>query len=208
MSISTKPAILVATHPRSGTHLTIDLLRRNFLALASRKRRLEPLDALYVPIDTVLGNDSRQIRRTHRLIDGHRYPILKSHWLDPDYANLNAASVELGKWVCQNAKVVYVVREPHRVLASHYLFEASYRDISGDRQRWLDNACMYWCRHVNGWLSKSPAIVLRFEQIIADPAGTVRELSDVLGLPAQAADPILPPKMRSTLLCELVPWSH
>lgn len=197
MRTLTKPAILVATHPRSGTHLTIDLLRRNFPALMSKKRRFESLDALYVPIDAVLEQNPHQMQRMQRLINGHAYPILKSHWLDPDYANLEMASVELAHWVSQKATVVYVVREPKRVLASHYLFEACYRDISGERQRWFDNACKYWCRHVNGWTKASPDTVVRFEQIIAEPAKTVRELGEVLGVPVRMTNPILPPKLNS-----------
>ncbi|TWT72938.1 sulfotransferase domain-containing protein [Allorhodopirellula solitaria] len=195
-----KPAVLVATHPRSGTHLTIDLLRRNFPDLASKKKRGESLDSLYVPIDIVLGRDPSAIERTQRLVERHDHPILKSHWLNPDYANLIAASADLGQWVAENAKVIYVVREPHRVLASHYLFESSHRDVDGDLQAWFDHACRYWCRHVRGWLSTTPSMVLRFEQIISEPSETVRELSDVLELPARAVEPMLPPKLRSKWL--------
>lgn len=191
------PAILVVTHPRSGTHLTIDLLRRNFPALASRKRRLEALDALYVPIDVVLQADPRQRRRVQRLAHRHAYPILKSHWLNPDFRNLTEASEEWGRWVSEKAKIIYVVRDPKRVLASHYLFEKSYLDIRDDRQRWFDNACRYWSRHVHGWTGVSPDVIVQFEQIIAEPSKTVREFGELLGLRVQEADPILPPKLSS-----------
>ncbi len=39
--------ILIASHPRSGTHLTIDLLRKQFLECQSSKRLGEPLDKIY-----------------------------------------------------------------------------------------------------------------------------------------------------------------
>src|SRR4051794_27731921 len=40
--------VVVASHPRSGTHLLIDLLRRQFPACASWKYPLERMDRLYL----------------------------------------------------------------------------------------------------------------------------------------------------------------
>ena len=43
--------ILIASHPRSGTHLTIDLLRKQFQECQSYKRLGEPFDRLYLALE-------------------------------------------------------------------------------------------------------------------------------------------------------------
>ena len=65
--LENKRGVLVMTHPRSGTHLTIDLLRRSFPDLASSKRIFAALDSLYVAVDVFFlesasGNDVSRAR--------------------------------------------------------------------------------------------------------------------------------------------------
>ena len=45
--------ILIASHPRSGTHLTIDFLRRQFSPCSSWKHWGESLDNLYLPLEAI-----------------------------------------------------------------------------------------------------------------------------------------------------------
>jgi len=46
--------ILVISHPRSGTHLTIDFLRRQFEECQSYKYPFESQSHLYLPIEGFL----------------------------------------------------------------------------------------------------------------------------------------------------------
>ncbi len=49
--------IIIATHKRSGTHLTIDTFRRQFLECNSWKYPGEPLDRLYLSLESVMQGD-------------------------------------------------------------------------------------------------------------------------------------------------------
>ena len=51
--------IVVASHPRSGTHLVIDLLRRQFSDVGGHKWPLEPNDYLYVNLERFRGRDRK-----------------------------------------------------------------------------------------------------------------------------------------------------
>ena len=51
MEVSAKQPVIVASHPRSGTHLLMDTLRRQFKACRSWKWPGERLDRLYCSVD-------------------------------------------------------------------------------------------------------------------------------------------------------------
>jgi hypothetical protein len=47
------PPLVVATHMRSGTHLTMDFVRRQFLSFRSWKWPVEANDMLYLALDVL-----------------------------------------------------------------------------------------------------------------------------------------------------------
>lgn len=192
-----KKSVVVATHPRSGTHLTIDLLRRNFAELKSRKRRLEPLDTLYVPIDIAIIKKEAGLARVVELINRHQHPIIKTHWLQANYANLPQAASFIGTWLDRNAKFVYVIRHPRKVLASHYQFERMFSTQITDPKQWLEESARKWVYHVESWSKKPETKTLRFEDIIKRPQETINELGDYLGWTPKPQSQILPPKLSS-----------
>ena len=144
MNVIDKPGVLVVTHPRSGTHLTMDLLRRNFPALRSEKRRLEPLDSLYVPLDIIMIEGESGLTRVKQLLQRHKYPILKSHWLEPGYLNLNGTAADVRQWIESSVKPIYIIRQPRKVMASYLLFNRTHKEIP-NLQIWFDEAVGYWC---------------------------------------------------------------
>lgn len=198
MKLPDRPAVVVATHPRSGTHLTIDLLRRNFSALHSKKRLLEPLDSLYVPIDIALQGSTHDQARIEKLIQRHRYPIIKSHWMSADYSNLQDPG--LATWLATNATVIYVIRQPKLVIASHFLFQSMFKESISANQNWLDNAIAYWCDHVTSWTSRPDVLVINFSDVIRQPLATVDKIAKTLNIVATPKSPILPPRQRSKWL--------
>ena len=77
--------VVLATHRRSGTHLTLDLLRRHFPPCRARKWPLEGLDSLYLNLERLI--DPRQRISEQRALDilGRApRPIVKTHGL-PDF---------------------------------------------------------------------------------------------------------------------------
>jgi len=72
--------IIVASHPRSGTHLLIDTLRRQFAKCRSWKWPGERLDRLYCNIDEL--NGTRELLHEKKAVDILRRverPIVKTH---------------------------------------------------------------------------------------------------------------------------------
>jgi len=179
--------ILVASHPRSGTHLTIDVLRRQFLECSTWKYPGEPLDRLYLPLEGLttphqklslqtalktLGRFSYEEARP--LIKTHAYPAL-SH-LASDYG-------ELHHWIHQNAHKIYVVRDGRAVLCSLHLFMQSFepqvRCSFSDFLRQEVNGISRvkaWANHVQTWINQPDVYVLKFEQLIQEPLQTLIDL--------------------------------
>src|SRR5437764_9896505 len=71
--------IVVASHPRSGTHLCIDLLRLNFEPCRSRKAWFERADRLYFGLDAIAKADAEIVPTLFKQILGRvARPIVKS----------------------------------------------------------------------------------------------------------------------------------
>ena len=191
--------VVVVTHPRSGTHLTIDLLRRNFQQLKSTKPRFAPLDALYVALD-VFFLENTSVSAQKRAIAGlsrHRYPIIKSHWVDPDYLSLAREYQPVADWLRERGRVIYVVRNPESVLASTFLFEQGFLNISApsNRSGWLLSKAAYWVKHVTKWTSQEQVLVLRFEDIVKETNRHLEKIGEFLDLSVNPCVPPLPPRM-------------
>ena len=197
--LSGKQGVAVLSHPRSGTHLTIDLLRRNFPILSPPKPLFAPLDALYVSLDAVLieGSDAPSVRRCVYGLSYHAIPIIKTHWVDPDLGNLAERSKALARWFDEKTIKLYIIRNPVNVFPSLHVFEREIGAVGSDRLDWLDRKSAYWARHVDSWCQRDDVMVIRFEDLIAD----ARKYVDDIGarnpeLRAAPHDPALPPPTR------------
>lgn len=95
--------ILIASHPRSGTHLTIDLLRKQFLECKSWKQLGEPLDRLYfalesfAPLNNPLSEDIAL-----NILSRAKRPIIKTH-CDPQFSYLLEHKKYWVNWLQQEA---------------------------------------------------------------------------------------------------------
>lgn len=197
MSLSDKNGVLVSTHPRSGTHLTIDLLRRHFPDLATRKRYFESLDGLYVPIDIAITCASMKVARARELVKRHRFPILKSHYLAVDYSNLDRSASNLRDWMSTNVRPVCVVRHPEKVLASYFLFLRSYGEIIEPTESWLVDTAIGWREHVKKWSAKPGTLTIRFEDLVRDTRKTLLCVGEHLGVEPAFHETTLPPRLTS-----------
>ena len=193
--------IVVASHMRSGTHLMIDLLRRQFAVCRSWKWPGEPNDMLYLPLDVVTHpaedwSEARVLTVLHRA----KRPVLKTHWTLPDLADLRAHQPAVADWIDSEGTFLHVVRNPFTVLASQWAWDCSLRSLPPGQTKpdlaWIESTIGYWTHHHQVWSRRENTTVFRYEDIVSDPRGTVARLSALLGEEAILRQPLLPGKLR------------
>ncbi len=182
--------IVVASHPRSGTHLMIDSLRLNFPDCRAWKYWGEVPTCLFVDLDRMIMLDSqlpvssvaRPIRR------GTKRPVIKTHAL-PDFGYIHWAGRQVpfdrsvARWLRENASFIYIYRDVRDVLASAFaLFDCENRGVTmrafmlepGDR---CENRIQAWVTHVTAWLNEPLAVPVAMERLLADPCAVMDRLA-------------------------------
>lgn len=197
--------VVVASHPRSGTHLLIDVLRRQFRECRSWKWPGERLDRLYCNIDELGGEEGildvavarRILRRTER-------PIVKTHaWPGYDRTFLpshhDGLSPRWHRWLEEGGTELYIYRDGRDVLCSYQLFlqkidERAHCSIGTflRQHREEQSRVQRWASHVRGWRDASGVHTVCFERLLTRPAAVIRELGAVLGLDPTWTEPLLP----------------
>jgi hypothetical protein len=198
------PPILIASHPRSGTHLTIDILRRQFKDCASWKYPGERLDRLYLPLEglTALQN-GLSWQTAERMLGRSPRPLLKTHAY-PALAHLQSDYPDLHDWIQSSAQKLYVVRDGRAVLCSLHLFMQSYKpetrcSLSEFLRQKVNGKSRVraWATHVQTWMAQPDVYVLRFEEFIQHPQQTLTDLGYRLELSPQFVEPLLPRSSRN-----------
>jgi len=187
---------------RSGTHLMIDLLRRQFADCRSWKWPGESNDTLYLPLDVLTQpaadwSEARVLKALHRA----KRPVLKTHWTLPDLSNLRLHQPELADWIASEGTFLQVVRNPFTVLASQWAWDCSLRRIPPAKNRptlpWIETTIFSWTHHYKIWSQREKTTLLRYEDTVADPRGTLERLADLLGKRPLLKHPLLPEKLTS-----------
>jgi hypothetical protein len=196
--------IVVASHPRSGTHLLLDTLRRQFEACRSWKWPGERLDRLYCNIDELPGDGlldgttaRRILQRTERpLVKTHSWPGYQQAFLGSHDGGLDAAWVD---WLDEHATVFYVYRDGRDVLCSYQLFRQGFDpDARGPIGSFLrgtedgTNRVRRWADHVQTWREQPDVHCIRFETLLNDPAAVIQRLADVIDEEPRGTQPLLP----------------
>jgi hypothetical protein len=194
--------VVVSTFMRSGTHLTIDLIRRQFPDCSGWKWPLQKSDCLYLAVDVFIfpeGSVRWGARRALRILRSTRHPIVKTHWCEPTWGTLGHRQPVLADWLRANAQVVYVVRNPWSVMASKWAWDVSLGRIERGwvNDKWLREQVARWKLHVSTWGAVPGGITLRFEDILKQPDSAVASLARGLGLSPLYALPLLAPKERN-----------
>ena len=112
--------IVVCAHQRSGTHLTIDLLRRQFEECRSWKWWGENNSRLYLSLDALFDPGVRWVneRKAIALLRRCERPLIKTHLLEPPASGV----AELWRaWLAEHSTTVYVYRDGRDVLCSQRL---------------------------------------------------------------------------------------
>ena len=194
--------VIVTTFLRSGTHLTIDLLRRQFAAFGSWKRPLETLDSLYLPLDVLLPGWEPSDWSTARVLDvlrRPRRPVLKTHFLEADLSNLRREQPAVADWIERRGKFLHVARDPRKVLSSLWAFLPDWQ--GGAAVPFDESFVREWAAklqtHGERWTRRPGVRTVTYEAIVGEPESCLRQLGDWLDESPLWRQPILPRPLRS-----------
>lgn len=201
---SIEKAILVASYRRSGTHLTIDLLRRQFAECRSWKYWGEPLRYLYLEISEPLVNRDSQTLMTEELalkiLSRAKNPLIKTHDL-PDFKSWLSKYPHWENFLREKTQIIYVARDPRKVLCSLHLFmqkrnpnaRTNISDFIRQKTKGV-TVVKQWGNHVDSWLKHPGVILLNGDEIISKPEKTLKMLEQKLNLTPLHKTPLLPPQ--------------
>ena len=195
--------VLVATHPRSGTHLTIDLLRKQFVECQSWLWFGETLHHLYLDLDHLARDCSpcKSIEKAKCLLRRADRPIVKTHSL-PSLDRFRGARRDFAEMVINAADIIYVVRDGRDVMCSAHVWMKEYHpetrcSLSAfirQKEHGISRV-KQWKNHMRAWMNQDSVHLIRFEDILSRPRAEIERLADALGLDPQLEQPYLPRKI-------------
>ncbi len=207
----TQRPIIVASHPRSGTHLVIDLFRRQFRECRSWKLPGERLDRLYLSVEALFVPGSRSpiseavavkiLRRVLR-------PLVKTHLALPELRGAPVTSPgRIGQywldWFDRNGRVVYVYRDGRDVMCSFHFFSMAHPRARCPLAEFIrQDDCgvsrvKAWARGVRRWMREPGVLAVRCEDIHRDPRSVVQRFARELELSPLYREPLLPRQLSS-----------
>lgn len=201
--------ILVASHERSGTHLFMELLRRQVRQCRGRVGRfVNPHDSLYFSIDRLNAGHHRPGRpeECERVLRAIPRPCLKTHNTPrmertaPEHRAYIDALLERSMWV-------YCYRDGRNVMCSLQRFRQSFdttasegigpflREDHGDGR----SRVRAWADHVREWLAVERVLPVRFEEVVKDTRSLLERVCKALDLEPEWNEPLLPKPTKSRL---------
>jgi hypothetical protein len=198
--------IVVISHPRSGTHLTIDLLRRQFVGCSAWKWPGERNDRLYCNIDElqqVGGELSDKVAL--RILGRSPRPIIKSHCYGefdepffPDRTPLDLS----GHWgeIFDHSKFIYVWRDPVKVLESLFVFSKASGLVpkAMTKTEFLQSPNVHgvtrvqqWKNHVGGWCDREGILVICYDDLLDSSREILQKLSGHIEAEPLCVEPYL-----------------
>ncbi len=201
-----KTPIIVTSHPRSGTHLTIDLIRRHFPETRIKKKwGRNTLSFLSIGSFNVRDESKRLNAETYalKLIAPCKYPIIKLH----TYAwyGIEKNFPHWAQWMKEKGKIIFVVRDIRPVMPSMHLYEQSFNPNARCsikefiRQPYLGrgNRIIYWNEQIVNWNNNHNCLYLNYNDIINHPENTIEKISSYIGIAPNIQHPFLPQKVTS-----------
>lgn len=199
---SLKFPLVVATHMRSGTHLTIDLIRRQFRGFGGWKFPLERNDTVYLAVDSLRAccrSGPWSDKKIEKVLKRSEHVVGKLHWTTPDFSEVIQTQPAVGEWLRDEAKIIYVVRNPKAVVQSLWNWELAVKGIrasNGPPLDWLRERFDVWAQHVKVWTSRNGVLILRFEDLIRTPSSCIARIESFLRVEAFRFDPLLPSRSK------------
>jgi hypothetical protein len=200
--------IAVASHPRSGTHLCIDMLRLNFPDCHSWKLPFEGADHLYVDVDDRDPNLEAMTRVKRPLVKTHTLPgfvPLKPLWNDQ-----TAIDADLADWLNHNATFLYPYRAGREAVRSLYQFLNT--EAWGERMTFSKflrqrvngtSRARAWALHVRAWMEQCPDCCFAMERLLREPRKVICQIAKAVDLPWVDQDVSVPPAPKTQLMWRL-----
>ncbi|HEX4151762.1 MAG TPA: sulfotransferase domain-containing protein [Steroidobacteraceae bacterium] len=201
--------VVVASHPRSGTHLLIDSLRLNCPECQSYKWLGERQDRLYLNVDHVGGTPPLaagavrriMLRPTRPIIKTHAWPGFQRTMFQGDDTRHPAVFFD---WLERSAAQLYIYRDGREVMRSLHTFMRDFDPTAhvslGEFIRQEVHGMSRpraWAEHVRQWSLRPDVYCVRMESLVRMPALTIAQVAERLRLrlastisqPAQTRSP-------------------
>ncbi len=197
MSALISENIVVVSHRRSGTHLTIDAIQNNFPIYKKESEKIGDLTLERLHQKHKNAITIEQLRDEYN--SGHN--IFKAH-LNPDLKYFDDPEKQaLIEKIFENSKIIYVYRDGRDVMKSLFTYiktyNKKYNDIpfskflrmennfDTDNYEGVMNRVQYWEFHVKGWLEKEGILAVSFEDFKYRYADTIKIIENYLGREAE-----------------------
>lgn len=183
--------IIVASHRRSGTHLTIDAIANNLAPYRAGYFNLDTLNARHAG-SVAVDSAKRKLDTAPHILKTHAH-----HDLGAFFGN-SSQVISFVESLLNDSKLIYVVRDGRDVLTSLYYYvqrfrpeitEVSFSDFIRMKNEFESETCavdfdrvQYWNYHLTGWLSRQDALVASFEGLIDDYESTLNGISEFVGV--------------------------
>lgn len=213
--------VVVASHRRSGTHLTIDTLRRQFPACTTKKYFGAPMDRLYLNYDALcdVAHSNHVTDKGARVrVSKNKSVPIKTHKSYEEFRESRSVCVGFYDDWLADAVIFYIIRDVRRVLCSLHAYEQVFRHESrvplreflGQRNKAGQNRVEAWGAHVRSWIKvEDPRVsIVRYEDIVQSPKAVLDDFSNKLDCEPLMVDPLLPPPWRNRLQSLLVGRLH
>jgi len=195
--IMNKKNIIIASHRRSGTHLTIDSILNNFPIFNNNE------DYIVETLDHLTSHDLKNKMKSEdlkKLMHG-KSSLLKTHSTAyiKDFFAGGRVDQKYIENIFDDAKVIYVFRDGRDVLVSLYNYMKSFdketrgasfhefirmvNNFDNDGYEGDVNRVEYWSYHVEGWLNNNDCLFLKFDEIKNDYEKTLCKISEFIGVP-------------------------
>jgi hypothetical protein len=177
--VPVKRAVVVVAHPRSGTHITLDFIRRNFPEFDPALYIWQSARELYVCLDVPDWRDNllRQANRSDHI-------LMQSH-----LAGVQALDATAAVDYLQPEELVFIY--PFRRYSATMKSFAAFCQYPGRVESFLKEKSSFLDgdytvadgAHVHGerWLPRDP-VFLDIEALIGNPELAAQKLGDVLGV--------------------------
>jgi hypothetical protein len=175
--VPVKRAVVVVSHPRSGTHVTLDFIRRNFPEFNPSLCLWQSARELYVSLDTPDWRE-RLLRQAHR----SDHILMQSHW-----AGVEPIAAMAGIDYLQPEEVVFVY--PFRRYSATMRSLAAFCQYPGRVDTFLKERSTFYegtvedcaLRHGERWIPRDP-VFLDVDALLAQPDQAAERLGGVLGV--------------------------
>lgn len=187
--------LIIATHPRSGTHFTIDLLRKQFREFQGRIRFAETLHHSYLDLDHLMRVNQPYVSESQAidLLSRPSIPLVKTHSL-PLTIKHGAENSPVTKQIQHTANIYYIVRDGRDVLCSVYRWknaQCSLAEFIRQQENGMSRP-KQWANHVLSWLNESKVHLRRFEDICHTPNTFLEEIAREYNISPLWIDPLFP----------------